>query len=94
MRRGDTFLAGGDVASARLFYQRATDAGDASAALRLGATFDSAFLSRAGLRGVVGDETQAAFWYHRARDLGEASAEGRLKGGETRRLGEPNAGAH
>jgi len=92
LRRGDSFLAAGDVASARLFYQRAADAGDAPAALRLGATFDPAFLARTGIRGVVGDEAQASLWYRRARDLREA--EGRPKGVETRRLGAPEVPAH
>jgi hypothetical protein len=37
----------GDIASARLFYQHAADAGNGSAALRLGASYDPGFLSRA-----------------------------------------------
>jgi hypothetical protein len=79
MARGDRFLGAGDIASARLFYERAADAGDGSAALRLGATFDPGFLSRAGIRGTPGDPAQAALWYRRARDLGEAAAAERLK---------------
>ncbi|HEX4617209.1 MAG TPA: hypothetical protein VH230_14990, partial [Stellaceae bacterium] len=34
VNRGDAFLSGGDIASARLFYERAADAGDSVAALR------------------------------------------------------------
>jgi len=68
--RGDGFLRAGDITSARLFYERAADAGNASAALRLGATFDPGFLSRAGIRGIPGDTTQAASWYRRARSGG------------------------
>jgi TPR repeat protein len=64
-----------DVTSGRLFYVRAVAAGDPQAALRLGATYDPWFLSRAGLRGVRGDVAVAAFWYRRARDLGAAEAE-------------------
>ena len=78
MARGDAFLRVGDIASARLFYERAADAGNGSAALRLGATFDSAFLSRAGVRGMPGDPARAASWYRRALDLGEATAAERL----------------
>ncbi len=77
--RGDAFLSAGDIASARLFYERAADAGDGGAALRLGATFDPNFLDRAGVRGNPGDPAQAESWYRRARDLGNAAATVRLK---------------
>jgi len=77
--RGDAFLSAGDIASARLFYERAADAGDGAAALRLGATFDPNFLGRAGVRGNPGDPAQAASWYRRARELGDAAAAERLK---------------
>jgi hypothetical protein len=77
--RGDDFLKAGDVASARLYYERAADAGNGSAALRLGATFDPGFLASAGVRGTLGDPARAAAWYARARDLGEAAAAQRLK---------------
>jgi TPR repeat protein len=77
--RGDAFLSAGDIASARLFYERAADAGSGGAALRLGATFDSNFLGRTGVRGDKGDPAQAASWYRRARDLGDAGAVERLK---------------
>jgi hypothetical protein len=77
--RGDAFLSAGDIASARLFYERAADSGNGAAALRLGATFDPNFLGRAGVRGNRGDPAQAAAWYRRARDLGDAAAADRLK---------------
>jgi len=73
--RGDSFLAAGDIASARLFFERAADAGDGRAALRMALTFDAAFLGGAGVHGARGDPEQAAFWYQRARDLGEVKAE-------------------
>ena len=68
--RGDGFLAAGDIASARLFFQRAADAGDSRAAMRMAMSFDAAFLDRAGVHGLRSDPEQAAFWYRRARDLG------------------------
>lgn len=77
--RGDDFLKAGDIASARLFYERAAGAGDGAAALRLGATFDPGFLARAGVSGALGDPAQASSWYRRARDLGEAAAAERSK---------------
>ena len=74
LARGDGFLRIGDVASARLYYERAADAGDGRAALRIGATFDPTFLARAGLRGVRGDVAKARFWYGRALEFGAADA--------------------
>jgi hypothetical protein len=71
--RGDSFLNARDIASARLFYERAANAGDGAAALRLAATYDPGFLDRAGIRGTHGDAAQAEVWYRRARDLGEAA---------------------
>ena len=89
--RGDGFLSAGDIASARLFYERAADAGSGSAALRLGATFDPGFLSRAGIRGITGDPAQAASWYRRARELGDLGAADRLKNLDQQRAGERNS---
>jgi len=83
--RGDTLFAAQDIAAARLFYDRAADAGDALAALRMGETFDPAFLARAHLSGIVGDRAQAARWYRRARELGNGDADIMLKSLETTR---------
>jgi hypothetical protein len=74
LTRGDARLRTGDVASARLFYERAAAAGDGRAALRLGATFDPAYLGRAGLGNVQGDAAEARSWYSRALDLGATEA--------------------
>ncbi len=82
--RGDTLLLTGDVASARLFYERAANAGDGQAALRMGSTFDPDLLGRDVLRGVHGDSAQARLWYQRARDLNDPEAERRLKSFETK----------
>jgi Sel1 repeat len=74
LARGDSFLHSGDVASARLFYERAADAGDWQAAIRMGATFDATFLGRVGVR-AVGDPIKAQSWYTRALDLGAPKAD-------------------
>jgi hypothetical protein len=84
LTRGNAFLRAGDVASARLFYERASEAGDGQAALRMGATFDPAFLASAGLRNLHGDPVKARFWYHRALGLGANDAEPRLNSLETK----------
>jgi hypothetical protein len=73
--RGDSFLSVGDITSARLFYERAGDAGDGRAALRLGATYDPGLLDQVHLPNVHGDAAQALSWYRRAHDLGEIEAE-------------------
>jgi hypothetical protein len=70
--RGDSFLSAGDITSARAFFERAADAGDSQAAMRMAVTFDPAFLDRVGLHGVHSDPEQASFWYQRARNLGGA----------------------
>jgi TPR repeat protein len=77
--RGDALLGTRDVASARLFYRRASDRGNSAAALRLGETFDTAFLRQASLGSVTGDPATARYWYRRARDLGNRDAELLLK---------------
>jgi len=76
--RGDAFVVAGDIGSARLLYERAVEAGDGRAALRMGATFDPAFLDQVNIRGAFRDQRQALSWYRRARDLGQAEAERRL----------------
>jgi len=69
LARGDSFVVIGDIASARVFYERAASAGDGRAALRMGTTFDPAFLRRAGLPRTFGDPALARSWYRRAFDL-------------------------
>jgi len=73
--RGDAFLAAGDIASARLFFERAAASGDSLAAMRMAVTYDATFLNRAGLRGLGSDPERVAFWFQRARELGDGKAE-------------------
>jgi len=77
--RGDELLTTGDIVSARLYYERAANAGNGHAAMLMGETFDPAFLGRAGVRGVRGDADAAAMWYRRARDLGDPDAARRFE---------------
>ena len=78
VKKGDEQLAEGNVAAARLFYERATDAGLAQGAMALAATFDGVELARLGVRGIQPDAKEARRWYERARQLGAGEAEGRL----------------
>ena len=68
--RGDALLSTGDVISARLFYERAADGGDGHAAVRMGETYDPAFLAQSRLDWVRSDALSAARWYLRALELG------------------------
>jgi hypothetical protein len=81
---GDALLRNGDVASARLFYERAAGAGDGRAALRLGATFDPEFLGRLGLGKLQANPAEARSWYSRARELGAADTKRQLNSLDTR----------
>jgi hypothetical protein len=84
LEHGDRLFGMGDVISARLFYERAAEAGDGPAALRLGETYDPTFLERAKLRAIKGDLKAAAFWYRRAKELGVVEADILLKGLQTK----------
>ena len=74
LARGDAFMQARDIASARLLYERAADAGNGRAALRVGESFDPAFLGRIGVYRNTGDRRLALSWYRRARDLGDTEA--------------------
>lgn len=75
LARGDALFVTGDVNSARLFYERAANAGHGQAALQLGETFDPAFLARTGFIGALANVEMAAHWYQRARELGISEAD-------------------
>ena len=72
--RGDVLMSTGDLTSARQFYERAADHGDGRAALRMGETYDPAFLAQSRLDGARGDALLAARWYLRALELGVPDA--------------------
>ncbi len=78
LRRGDAMLGLGDVAAARLLYERAAAAGEARGATGAGKTYDPKVLSLIRARGIQGDAAVAAAWYRKALDLGDASAATRL----------------
>jgi TPR repeat protein len=76
--QGLVALAGGDVAAARAFLERAADAGDARALMVLGDAYDPATLARLGAIGVKGDASRARDYYQRASDAGLAAARQRI----------------
>lgn len=78
MTRAEDFMAKSDMAAARLLLQRAAEAGEARAALALGATFDPTALQAMGVVGVAPDVAKARIWYERAAEYGSAEASRRL----------------
>ena len=74
MERGRDLLKSGDIASARLLFQRLATAGIADAALALATTYDPRYLAQHNLIGIAGDETTAHHWYQRASELGSTEA--------------------
>jgi hypothetical protein len=77
--KGNELLAEGDIATARLYYQRGVDAGLHEGALAMAATFDPVELARLGALGIEGDTKTARRWYERARELGAPEAAERLR---------------
>jgi TPR repeat protein len=69
-----TLMSTGDLTSARQLYERAAGHGDGRAALRMGETYDPAFLAQSRLNGARGDALLAARWYLRALELGVPDA--------------------
>jgi hypothetical protein len=78
LAHGNAAFRKGDIAAARLLFQRAADAGEGRGALGMGATFDPAFLRISPLRILYGDPAEAREWYLHALVLGAAGAERRL----------------
>jgi hypothetical protein len=66
LARGDALIAVGNVAAARLVYQRAATAA--------GRTYDPRFLQAIGAIDVVADPEAAAAWYREGAALGDEDA--------------------
>jgi hypothetical protein len=80
LQRGDHFIASGDLVTARMVFQRAAEAGDATAAIALGATYDPGVLARLGVVGMgAANVEKARHWYQKAESLGSSEASRRLQ---------------
>ncbi len=77
--KGNELLTEGDISTARLYYQRAIDAGLHEGALAMAETYDPSELARLGVRGLSADPEAARRWYERARQLGAPEADARLR---------------
>ena len=72
--RGEQLLLRGDLASARLFFRRAADAGDIRGAAGMARSFDQETLRSVPVFGARPDPGQAAIWHTRANELGRVVA--------------------
>jgi TPR repeat protein len=79
VKQGEQFVAAGDVITARIAFQRAAEAGDAQAAVALGATYDPTVLAKLGVVGISADIAKARGWYEKAEKLGSPDAKRRLE---------------
>lgn len=76
--RGHQLMHHGDIASARLLFQRAAQARDPRAALAIGSTYDPFILRQLGIHGLASDVALARSWYEAAKELGSPDAQQRL----------------
>jgi TPR repeat protein len=74
LKRGQAFISQGDISAARAVLERAADAGDARAALALGATYDPNELKSMGVFGLKPDVARAQAWYAKAVEYGSSEA--------------------
>jgi hypothetical protein len=77
--RGKQFFEVGDLIAARILFMRAANAGDAAAAVAMGATYDPVILADRGVRGVAPDLDKARSWYERAEEMGSPEGPRRLE---------------
>jgi hypothetical protein len=73
-KRGAELLANQDISAARMMFQRAAEAGDATAAFALAETYDPSVLKKLGVTGIKPDIALAHEWYEKAETLGSTAA--------------------
>lgn len=95
IRRGNDLFARGDLAGARLFYERAVAGGSVEGALAMGRTHDPLVFERMRVLGLVPDPEQAMAWYRRAAGKGSQEAQEALRAlaARDRHDGDPGNGA-
>jgi hypothetical protein len=84
VQQGEKFITDGDIAAARVMFERAAKAGDAAAALALAAAYDPLVLAKLRVFGVDTDVDKARVWYEKAKSMGAAEAAERLNALPTR----------
>ena len=78
VQRGNALMEIGDLASARLFFERAAEAGSADAALSMAKSFDPIYFEEKDVHGLPANPDRAMQWYEKAAGLGSAEASTRL----------------
>jgi TPR repeat protein len=78
LKRGEEFVAAGNLGPARLALRRAAEAGDPQAAFVLATTYDPILLETRRVIGVVPDIAMARAWYEKAKEFGSTDASLRL----------------
>lgn len=71
---GQTYLSHGDIAAARLYFERAAELGDIRALIGLARTYDPVIFEQLGVRGMQPDAEMAMQYYLRARAAGSPDA--------------------
>jgi hypothetical protein len=79
IEQGRQFFDVGDLVAARILFLRAANAGDATAAVAMGATYDPVVLADRGVLGPAADLDQARRWYERAKEMGSPEGPRRLE---------------
>jgi hypothetical protein len=76
--QGLVAMASGDIAGARLYLERAAEAGDTRALMVLGESYDPTTLARMGALGIKGDAGKARDYYAKALAAGMGAARERI----------------
>jgi tetratricopeptide (TPR) repeat protein len=74
LARGDALMQLGDVISARSFFDRAFELGNARAARSIARTYDPVVLALMNVHGLRADPAKALDWYRKAEKAGETDA--------------------
>jgi TPR repeat protein len=69
LEKGEEKVAAGDLAAARLFFERVARSGDPRGALAMAKTFDPNVLSALPIIGGKADPEAARSWYERAKSM-------------------------
>ena len=72
-------MQNGNLAAARLMFQRAAEACDKDAAFALGGTYDPNMLQKLGIRPLAASIAMARSWYESAKQLGSEQAAAQLE---------------
>jgi hypothetical protein len=76
--KADGLLNSGDIASARQYYMRASEMGDANGAFGVGRTYDPMVFKALNVQGLRPDPIKAADWYKKAASRGVEAANNAL----------------